>query len=112
MPSDPPPRLPLPSLPLPPPPPRESGGPTRDARLGSVLADRYHIQALIGEGGMGRVYAGEHVLMHKRVAIKVLHRELTTLRDVVQRFEREAMAAANIDHPNVATATDFGHLPD
>jgi eukaryotic-like serine/threonine-protein kinase len=83
-----------------------------DARIGSVLSDRYFVHSLIGEGGMGKVYAGEHVLMHKRVAIKVLHKELTALPDVVRRFEREAMAAANIDHPNVASATDFGHLPD
>ncbi|HMA91706.1 MAG TPA: serine/threonine-protein kinase, partial [Polyangiaceae bacterium] len=83
-----------------------------DPTIGSVLAERYLIRALIGEGGMGKVYAGEHVLMRKRVAIKILHRELTTIADVVQRFEREAMAAANIDHPNVAAATDFGHLPD
>ncbi len=61
---------------------------------------------------MGRVYAAEHVLMRKRLAIKVLHRELTTMAEVVARFEREAMAAANIDHPNVAAATDFGKLPD
>jgi serine/threonine protein kinase len=54
---------------------------------------------LIGEGGMGRVYSAEHVLMRKRLAIKVLHRELTTMAEVVARFEREAMAAANIDHP-------------
>ena len=61
---------------------------------------------------MGRVYLAEHVLMRKRLAIKVLHRELTTMTEVVARFEREAMAAANIDHPNVATATDFGKLAD
>ncbi len=61
---------------------------------------------------MGRVYSAEHVLMRKRLAIKVLHRELTTMPEVVARFEREAMAAANIDHPNVAAATDFGKLPD
>ena len=61
---------------------------------------------------MGRVYSAEHVLMRKRLAIKVLHRELTTMAEVVARFEREAMAAANIDHPNVAAATDFGKLPD
>ena len=61
---------------------------------------------------MGRVYAAEHVLMRKRLAIKVLHRELTTMSEVVARFEREAMAAANIEHPNVAAATDFGKLPD
>ena len=80
--------------------------------MGTTLGDRYRIDALIGEGGMGRVYSAEHVLMRKRLAIKVLHRELTTMAEVVARFEREAMAAANIDHPNVAAATDFGKLPD
>jgi serine/threonine-protein kinase len=80
--------------------------------VGTTLADRYRIDALIGEGGMGRVYSAEHVLMRKRLAIKVLHRELTTMTEVVARFEREAMAAANIEHPNVAAATDFGKLPD
>jgi serine/threonine-protein kinase len=77
-----------------------------------VIADRYRIDALLGEGGMGRVYSAEHVLMRKRLAVKVLHRELTSVPDVVARFEREAMAAANIDHPNVAAATDFGKLAD
>jgi eukaryotic-like serine/threonine-protein kinase len=80
--------------------------------VGTTLADRYRIDALIGEGGMGRVYAAEHVLMRKRLAIKVLHRELTMMTEVVARFEREAMAAANIEHPNVAAATDFGKLAD
>ena len=61
---------------------------------------------------MGKVYAAEHVLMRKRLAVKILHRELTAVPEVVARFEREAMAAANIDHPNVAAATDFGKLPD
>jgi eukaryotic-like serine/threonine-protein kinase len=92
--------------------PTSSGSSGADARVGTTLADRYRIDALIGEGGMGRVYAAEHVLMRKRLAIKVLHRELTTMTEVVARFEREAMAAANIEHPNVAAATDFGKLPD
>lgn len=83
-----------------------------DPRLGTVLADRYRIDALIGEGGMGKVYSAEHVLMKKRLAVKVLHRELTSVPEVVARFEREAMAAANIEHPNVAAATDFGKLAD
>ena len=77
-----------------------------------MLGDRYRIDALLGEGGMGKVYAAEHVLMKKRLAVKVLHRELTLVPEVVARFEREAMAAANIDHPNVAAATDFGRLTD
>ncbi|HLV23050.1 MAG TPA: serine/threonine-protein kinase [Polyangiaceae bacterium] len=96
----------------PPRPENQDGDRVTDARVGSILADRYRIHALLGEGGMGKVYAGEHVLMRKKLAVKVLHRELTTIPDVVQRFEREAMAAANIDHPNVAAATDFGKLDD
>ena len=83
-----------------------------DPLVGTLLADRYRLFSLLGEGGMGRVYFGEHALMHKRVAVKILHRELTQVAEVVARFEREAMAAANIDHPNVAAATDFGKLPD
>ncbi len=61
---------------------------------------------------MGTVYLAEHTLMHKRLAIKVLHPEMTRLPEVVARFEREAMAAAHIEHPNVASATDFGKLED
>jgi len=61
---------------------------------------------------MGAVYQGEHVMMRKAVAVKVLHREMTVLEEVVQRFEREAIAAGRIDHPNVAAASDFGRLPD
>ncbi|MEP7052831.1 MAG: serine/threonine-protein kinase [Pseudomonadota bacterium] len=83
-----------------------------DPRIGTLLADRYRIDALVGEGGMGKVYSAEHVLMRKRLAVKVLRRELMSVSEVVARFEREAMAAGNIEHPNVAAATDFGKLPD
>ena len=90
---------------LPPPPPSE-------ALVGTVIADRYRIDGLLGEGGMGAVYVGEHLLMHKRVAVKVLHPEMIGNAEVVARFEREAMAGGHIDHPNVAAATDFGKLAD
>ncbi len=90
---------------------RAKGG-EPDPRIGSLLADRYRIDALVGEGGMGKVYSAEHVLMRKRLAVKVLRRELSHVPDIVARFEREAMAAGNIEHPNVAGATDFGKLPD
>lgn len=88
------------------------GGVGADERVGTILSDRYRLDSLLGEGGMGKVYAAEHVMMRKRLAVKVLHRELTAVPEVVARFEREAMAAANIDHPNVAAATDFGKLGD
>src|ERR1041385_6322413 len=85
---------------------------THDARVGSVLSGRYRIDALVDQGAMGRVYAAEHVLMKKRVAIKVLHTELGSVPEVGARFEREAMAAANIGNEHVAAATDFGKLDD
>jgi len=78
--------------------------------VGRVLSERYRIVSLLGEGGMGAVYLAEHVLMRKRLAVKVLHAEMTRLPEMVARFEREAMAAAHIEHPNVAAATDFGKL--
>ncbi|HYQ18087.1 MAG TPA: protein kinase, partial [Polyangiaceae bacterium] len=87
---------------------------TEDAAslVGTVLAGRYRIEHLLGSGGMGSVYRAEHVLMRKACAVKVLHREMTQVKEVVARFEREAVAAARIEHPNVATATDFGQLDD
>ena len=83
-----------------------------DPLIGTVLADRYRIDQLIGEGAMGRVYRAEHILMRKTVALKVLHPELMTVPEIVQRFEREARAAAQVEHPHVAGATDFGKLAD
>ncbi len=80
--------------------------------VGTTIGGRYSIERLLGEGGMGAVYAAEHTLMHKRVAVKVLHAEMSQMSEVVSRFEREAMAASHIEHPNVAAATDFGKLDD
>ncbi len=80
--------------------------------IGTVISGRYRIDKLLGEGGMGAVYRAEHTHMRKRLAVKVLHAEMSRLPEVVARFEREAMAAAHIDHPNVAAATDFGKLED
>ena len=95
---------------------REKGGSVRPggpaSLIGMTLSGRYRIERLLGEGGMGAVYQAEHTHMRKRLAVKVLHPEMSRLPEVVARFEREAMAAAHIDHPNVATATDFGKLED
>src|ERR1051325_11575575 len=90
--------------------PDEESGP--DPLLGTVIAERYRVDEKLGVGGMGAVYRAEHVLMKKPVAVKVLHREMTVVGEVVKRFEREAIAAGRIDHPNVTVATDFGKLKD
>jgi serine/threonine-protein kinase len=81
-----------------------------DARIGTTIAGRYTIEAVIGEGGMGVVYRAEHRLMHKRVAVKVLRPSADA--EIIERFHREAIAGAHVDHPNVATAIDFGELED
>ena len=66
--------------------------------IGSVLDDRYRIEAVLGTGGMGRVYRAEHTKIGKSVAIKVLHADLTRNREASQRFQREAIASGRLDH--------------
>ena len=80
--------------------------------VGQVVAERYRIRQLLGEGGMGAVYLAEHTHMRKRVALKLLHADMGKDPEVLARFRREAEAAARVEHPNVATATDFGQTED
>ena len=79
-----------------------------DSLVGSVLADRYHILKRIGEGGMGRVYLGEHVKMNRQCAVKVMSPALVNDAESASRFAREASSAARIIHPNVAAVFDYG----
>jgi eukaryotic-like serine/threonine-protein kinase len=83
----------------------KSGG---DPMIGRVIADRYLILARLGEGGMGRVYAAEHVKMNRQCAIKVMNPSLMNDAESTTRFAREASNAARILHPNVAAVFDFG----
>ncbi len=83
-----------------------------DPRIGSTLADRYRIVAPLGEGGMGMVYRGVHEALRRPVAIKFLQQKIHGNREMVARFEREAVTAANLRHPNIADAIDYGSLPD
>ncbi len=80
--------------------------------VGLVLDNRYKILDLLGVGGMGAVYIAEHLTLHKQVALKVILAEFADNEEIAQRFTREAMATAQIDHPNVASALDYGSLPE
>jgi eukaryotic-like serine/threonine-protein kinase len=79
---------------------------------GRVIDSRYRVIRKIGEGGMGTVYAGEHVEIGKGVAIKILHPAYSTQQDLVERFRREARAASRIGHPHIIDVTDFGETED
>jgi len=81
---------------------------TTDLLIGQTLAGKYRIEELISEGGMGSVYRGTHVLMDKKVAIKVLRSSLAADDTIVARFSREAKAASRIAHPHALSVTDFG----
>jgi serine/threonine-protein kinase len=86
--------------------------PSTALSIGDVISDRYRIDAVLGAGGMGIVYRAEHLHLRKPHALKVLLSEWSSIPEVVARFEREAVAAGNIQSPHVAAATDFGRLPD
>ncbi|HWB73817.1 MAG TPA: serine/threonine-protein kinase [Nannocystaceae bacterium] len=75
---------------------------------GTVLAGRYKIEQLIGEGGMGDVYLAQHLTIDKSVAVKVLAPEQVRRPRIVHRFLQEARAASKIRHDNVVDITDFG----
>ena len=81
------------------------------ARLGQTVGN-YKLEKILGRGGMGTVYAGEHVYIKKPVAVKVLHPQFARYPDAVNRFLREARAASSINHPNIVDVTDFGVLAD
>jgi serine/threonine protein kinase/tetratricopeptide (TPR) repeat protein len=76
--------------------------------VGRTIGGRYRMMRVIGEGGMGTVYAGEHIEIGKSFAVKILHPAYSRQRDLVERFRREARAASRIGHPNIIDVTDFG----
>jgi|GEM_PF-1735647 len=79
---------------------------------GQTIDGKYRVLRLIGEGGMGTVYEGENSRIGRRVAIKVLHAQVAAMPEFVERFEREARAAARIGSPHVCDVLDLGDLPN
>ncbi len=76
--------------------------------LGDVIADKYRLDRVLGEGGMSMVFAANNVLTGKPVAIKWLQPEVVKDEEQSQRLLREAQATSNIDHPNVVNVFDVG----
>ena len=74
-----------------------------------VLADRYRLIKLIGEGGMGSVYQAEHITIGRKLAIKVLAPEYCDSPEVVARFLQEARTASMLHHEHIVDITDFGY---
>jgi eukaryotic-like serine/threonine-protein kinase len=73
-----------------------------------VLSGRYELVHLVARGGMAEVYRAHDRLLDRPVALKVLFSELSVDRTFVERFRREAQAAANLSHPNIVPVFDWG----
>jgi serine/threonine-protein kinase len=73
-----------------------------------VLGDRYRLDERLAAGGMGTVWRAEDTLLHRDVAVKVLNEGMSSDDRFVERFRREAKAAAGLLHPNVAGVFDYG----
>ena len=76
--------------------------------IGTVLNGRYRLESKLGSGGMSTVYLALDETLERRVAIKVLHREMSDQPDQLERFRRESRAVAQLSHPNVVNVIDAG----
>jgi serine/threonine-protein kinase len=74
--------------------------------VGTLLNDRYRLDAQIGAGGMSTVYRAFDTVLERPVAIKLLHREIADDGDQIERFRREARAVAQLSHPHIVTVID------
>jgi serine/threonine-protein kinase len=79
---------------------------------GDVVDERYRVVRQLADGGMGTVFLAEHILIKRRFALKLLHAELATDGGMVDRFLKEATAAATLGHPHIVESTDMGFTRD
>jgi serine/threonine-protein kinase len=86
--------------------------PASDEYIGKTVAGRYKVEAMLGEGGMGKVYKATQVALDKPIVLKVLRQALLSDERTVARFQREAKAASRLNHPNSIGVIDFGQTED
>src|SRR5690606_29043207 len=80
--------------------------------IGQLLNERYRIKSRIGGGGMANVYLGYDIILKWDVAIKVLRPEFANDPEFIERFDREALAATSLAHPNIVSIYDVGEEGD
>src|SRR5438477_5738718 len=76
--------------------------------ISQVLDEKYQIEKLLGQGGMGAVFLATHIGTVRPVALKIITPEFMGNAEFVERFKREAKTAGRLRHPNVVNVTDFG----
>ncbi len=79
--------------------------------IGTLIGGRYRVEEEIGRGGMSTVYKAFDTVLERPVAIKLMHREITSDSDQLERFRREARSVAQLNHPHVVTVIDAGEEP-
>jgi serine/threonine protein kinase len=82
--------------------------PSSAQMIGTVLSDRYRLEAKLGSGGMSTVYLARDEVLDRPVAVKLMHREMTEQPDQLERFNQEARAVAKLSNPNVVAVIDAG----
>ena len=83
-----------------------------DDYIGKLVANKYKVELMLGEGGMGKVYKANQLALDKPVVLKVLRQALLGDERTVARFQREAKAASRLNHPNSISVLDFGQAED
>ncbi len=89
-----------------------AGARKADPLIGLTIGGKYHIEQLLGRGGMGDVYKATHLTLDRPVVLKLLKKRFQSDPALVQRFHREARAASRLNHPNSITIIDFGQNDD
>src|SRR6478735_10138814 len=76
--------------------------------IGKMLSNRYRLESKLGSGGMSTVYLAVDETLGRKVAVKVLHQEISDQQDQLERFRRESRAVAQLSHPNLVGVIDAG----